>query len=248
MSHPIHRYYNYSKVEDVSTCKECGNVLKGKHATNLIRHLYRFHENITKKYEGEVANYTQASSGKKRLGPCIVGASSPPKKQRRLDEEFLQTTEVKIKMDPEKLVKACVKLTTISGRPLILVEDEGFREIIDPILASFGKKVTISRETVANRIHLEAGELKSKIKEICATKMIYLKVDAATRAERGFLGINCQIVENDEICLMTLGVKELMVRHTGANIRKEVLEVLQEYDILPEQVFSITTDNGSFSF
>lgn len=45
--------------------------------------------------------------------------------------------------------------------------------------------------------------------------MISMKVDAVTRLDRSFLGINIQYVQNARITLRTLALKELKEEHTG---------------------------------
>lgn len=44
-----------------------------------------------------------------------------------------------IKMDKMTLIDGCVKLITENGRPLTILEDQGFRMIIDPIIEAIGQ-------------------------------------------------------------------------------------------------------------
>lgn len=45
--------------------------------------------------------------------------------------------------------------------------------------------------------------------------MVSIKVDAVTRLDRSFLGINMQYIKNSKIVLRTLGLAELKEKHTG---------------------------------
>ena len=44
---------------------------------------------------------------------------------------------------------------------------------------------------------------------------------------------------------MTLAVRRLHTSHTAANIRKLVDEIIEEWDIAPDKVSVVITDNGS---
>jgi len=46
-------------------------------------------------------------------------------------------------------------------------------------------------------------------------KLISLKLDAVTRLNRAFLGINIQYIVDDSIILKTIGLIELTESHTG---------------------------------
>jgi len=45
--------------------------------------------------------------------------------------------------------------------------------------------------------------------------MVSIKVDAITRLDRSFLGLNMQYIKNSKIVLRTLGLTELKEKHTG---------------------------------
>ncbi|KAF2892165.1 hypothetical protein ILUMI_14008 [Ignelater luminosus] len=76
--------------------------------------------------------------------------------------------------------------------------------------------------------------------------MLSLKIDAATRMDRSFLGINVQYIdmEKQKIILKTLALKEIFVRHTAENLKQIVAEVLDSYKIKRQQIYTFTTDNG----
>lgn len=43
-----------------------------------------------------------------------------------------------VSLSKQKLIEACVQLVTINGRPFTLMEDSGFKMIIDPLLDAIG--------------------------------------------------------------------------------------------------------------
>lgn len=51
---------------------------------------------------------------------------------------------VNVKINPKILLDACTELVTTNGRPLVMLEDTGFRKILDPILKGFGNTFSIN--------------------------------------------------------------------------------------------------------
>ena len=64
--------------------------------------------------------------------------------QTTLDESLLKT--VRVKIDIAMLKAACVELITVNGRPFRLIEDSGFRKILNPLLQGLGNKACINVE------------------------------------------------------------------------------------------------------
>lgn len=134
---------------------------------------------------------------------------------------------------------------TENGRPLSLVEDKGFRMILDPILVGFGGSLTISSGNIGAKVSAHASELISRLKGEFKNKFLCLKIDSAKRLFRSIFGINVQYIENGKIILRTLSVVEIKDRQTGVMLKNLVCEVLKEFDIKLSQVYSVTTDNGA---
>ncbi|XP_018405103.1 PREDICTED: uncharacterized protein LOC108781587 [Cyphomyrmex costatus] len=82
------------------------------------------------------------------------------------------------------------------------------------------------------------------IKKACKGRMVSLKMDTATRLERAVLGINVQIIRHNKIQIYSLAIKELSGKHTAANLKEELENVLKEFEIKKSQIYCITTDNG----
>ena len=114
-------------------------MLKGTYAANLERHVKRQHKEVYKEYCEERAE----ESARKR---CMESGdfASTTAWQTTLDESLLKTVRVKIGI--AMLKAACVELVTVNGRPLSLIEDSGFRKILDPLLQGLGNKARINVE------------------------------------------------------------------------------------------------------
>ena len=134
-------------------------------------------------------------------------------------------------------------VTTPMGLPLSVSEKTGICKLLTPILDKLD--IYLNRACMHNRVLLQANQLRQVIAAEVEGKYICLKVDIASRNERGFLGINIQYILEGCLRLRTLAVKEMFERHTGKEIKRCILDVLESFRINIFQVYSITTDNAS---
>lgn len=158
---------------------------------------------------------------------------------------FEDVGSITIKFTQSELEKACIGLCTVSGRPFSLMDDPGFQRIVAPIKCALEKKhkkkITISSSSIKNSITSEANLIRQKISEEIKNKLVSLKIDAATRLERSFLGINIQFIQDGKIVLRTLGLQELKDKHTG-NFETCVIHNEMEIFIFQKFRFILNTD------
>lgn len=64
--------------------------------------------------------------------------------------------------------------------------------------------------------------IKNKLKN----KLICLKIDGVTRLDRSILGVNCQFMYNDKCTILTLGLIELLDKHTGSYLKDIVSNII----------------------
>jgi len=64
-------------------------------------------------------------------------------------------------------------------------------------------------------VHEESLFIQQEIITEASSKLISLKLDAVTRLNRSFLGVNMQYIVENSIKLKTLGLIELTESHTG---------------------------------
>ena len=62
-------------------------------------------------------------------------------------------------MTKTQLQEACVELCSVKGRPFSIVEDNGFRKIIEPIIKSLGNTFSINEHNVKLAVMEEATEI-----------------------------------------------------------------------------------------
>lgn len=75
-------------------------------------------------------------------------------------------------------------------------------------------------------------------------KYFCLLVDIATKNKRSILGVNTQCIIDDEIVIRTISMEQITVRHTSENICNQIIELLPQYSVEAEQVFSFCGDNA----
>jgi hypothetical protein len=59
------------------------------------------------------------------------------------------------------------------------------------------------------------------------------------------LRINVQFIKNEKIVLRSLVMVELLDRQTREFLRSMIMSALKKFDFLPEQIYSVTSDNGA---
>ena len=59
-----------------------------------------------------------------------------------------ESKHVKVSINEKTIIDACVDLVTINGRPFSMLNDTGFRRILDPVLNGFQKKFKINSNII----------------------------------------------------------------------------------------------------
>jgi hypothetical protein len=163
--HPALTYFRYSPKNDSSLCivneAKCNVVIKGKHGTNLLNHLKRFHE---KEHQLALDNLR---SKKRRLNRdnCEETIS----KRCKMDA-YVTRTEVSkvatVTFSDKTVIDACVEMVTKNGRPFRTLHDSGFRKILDPITKALN--ISINESNIQSYIATEADNwvdhIKSEVK------------------------------------------------------------------------------------
>lgn len=261
-THPIRdeEYFKYNKLSDKSVCVECGKIYSGKHSTNLEKHYKSDHKNtfkeITRKKELNLSWYKKNAAGshqkRKRSNNSKDDSSSDDELIEINQEvqpkinEVLKAVNISVSISPDQLKQACLELVTVNGRPFSMLEDSGFKKIVNSITDGYkSEKITINKENIRKMIEPTAEKCKEKIMKEVQNKMISLKVDAASRMNRSFLGINIQFMVDDKINLRTLAVRELKESHTAEYLKTVIIEVLTSFQISINQIYTVTSDNGA---
>ncbi|EDW18000.2 uncharacterized protein Dmoj_GI12344, isoform A [Drosophila mojavensis] len=213
----MHTYVKF--LTRKSVCKVCGMQLSGNHSTNLKRHLHVKHGEIIREFDTEEENKSKVIKKKKIT---------------------YETSE-------ESILNSIIKIVTTDGKPFMFLDSEGFKEIVDPIYNALGMNPITSRNIMSLVVEREES-IKNDIRALVQGKLLSLKIDVATRMDKAILGVNLQMIMSNisktEIIVKTLGMIQLTYTHTGDYIKEKILEIIEEYGITVDQIFSVTSDNG----
>lgn len=145
----------------------------------------------------------------------------------------------------ETIVDACVELVTVNGRPFSLMNDSGFKMLIDPLVSRVCPPLVIDEKSIEKFVFDKASKIKTDIINKLRNRMIALKLDCVTHCNRSFLGIHAQIFIKNEFKFYTLSVKEINVRLEPAELSEMIWNELDAFEIMKYQIYSVTTDGGS---
>lgn len=190
--------------------------MQGKHTSNLKSHLATKHSDAY----NEVVN---------------------------LNKNINQQRAIQTKSDTSinTLKYLCMQLVAVHGRPFAMLNDEPFQKILNLAASSDSRSKEINIKAIKAMIPDVAYDIKLKIADEVRQKMISLKIDSATCLERRFLGINIQYINGNKIIVRNLAVLEIFSSQTAEYIKARLIEVLNDFMLHEEQIYSITTDNGS---
>jgi hypothetical protein len=83
-------------------------------------------------------------------------------------------------------------MVTVNGRFLSIVNDSGFKKIINPILESFNNTFSNDQRNVIQIANLVINGLKNLVKN----RNLSLKIYGATHLDKPILGINVQFISD----------------------------------------------------
>ncbi|KAH8357398.1 hypothetical protein KR084_004227, partial [Drosophila pseudotakahashii] len=212
MNKEVHFFFKFEKSVNKSTCNICGAKLAGNHLTNLRRHLITKHKDA---FDALKDNNIKTTIAKKR--------------------------KISYETSEESITSSLVEMVTTDGRPLILLDSNGFRGIMSPIYNALHMTPITSRN-IMDHVRAKEIAIKNEIKSLVKRKLLLsLKIDVATRMDKAILGINMQMIKSSiikkEIIVRTLGMVQLFSSHTGMYIKNKIVDILDEYGISINQIF-----------
>lgn len=205
---------------------KCNKVYRSLQASTRTRHLQDFHPNVME---------------------AIL---------KKVDEKMITTEDesgddektIRVKISRKIVISACVEMVAKNGLPFSAINGSGFVRILNPIidgLATSDQKLTINRNSIGKHLQDKADEVVDRIAREINGRFVSIMMDIATRQSRSILGISVQYILDDKIVIRTLAMDRLISRNTSTAIKDRVLAVLKKYGIEIQQIFAITTDNGS---
>lgn len=90
-----------------------------------------------------------------------------------------------------------------------------------------------------------ARKIQEKIAKETENRPLSLLVNITTRQRRSICGFSLQYVFNGQLKVRSIGMIELLNKHTGQYIAEVIMKHLNELGISLKQIITITTDKGS---
>ncbi|XP_065211447.1 uncharacterized protein LOC135839379 [Planococcus citri] len=257
---PIRMYFliqaieNNGSTQSESECRVCGLRMKGNHASNMERHIRRSHPGIYEKYleiksqtfNPENKNHNKELSDKlceQYLTQFSFNDIAKEKPTSEIKRPRLSPTGF---LKKESIIDACVELVTVNGRPFSLMNDSGFKMLIDPLINRICPSLVIDENSIEKYVFERANKIKSGLINNLRNKMIALKLDCVTHCNRSFLAIHAQIYVRIEFKFYTLSILEINAKMESAELSAAIWNELNTFEISRSQIYSVTIDGGSY--
>jgi hypothetical protein len=229
------RYYNERTGVEEWRCKNCGKAYATSGGTGICaRHLIDNHR-IPRDSSREVA----AKNIQRSIAAAIQHTEANPQKRRRLDTE---------EVSQDKLETLWIRCLVSCNLAFNIVTNTEFRAFImylnaqaEEFLAkgASGVRVWVIRQYKALKLSTIIPVLRK------ARTKIHISCDLWTSpASKAILGITAQFInEAGTLQSLVLAIREVVGDHSGDNMSKYVLKVLQEYEIIKNLGY-FTMDNA----
>ena len=170
-------YQCIEKKNNGEVCRTNITIGKWNPCSNLKRHLERCHDEVWKWVKLADEDESRLRSKKKKL----ASASQPT-----INSHFTPLS-ITISMNQEKFIRRIVKMV-MSGVPSSIFESQGFFTLN----GETAQKLGVSRESICKFVIEAANQMKDSLKNDLKGKLIFVKMDCATRQLRSFFGIDVQ--------------------------------------------------------
>lgn len=122
------------------------------------------------------------------------------------------------------MVEACTDIVTINGRCFEMLEDSGFKKIINPIIKGLGNTVAINTKTIRGEVIKRAKSVINDIKNLVNNRLVCLKMDYVKKKNRSILVINIYITlhNSSATTIKTLSIIEVSEQNTKFYLQQKV--------------------------
>ena len=83
------------------------------------------------------------------------------------------------------------RTSPINGRLFKLMNDSGFRKILNPLLEVMRANFNINADNIREKIEVKANDLRYRIKLKVEHRLVFLKADVSTCRDRSILDVTC---------------------------------------------------------
>lgn len=137
--------------------------------------------------------------------PTLAKAHGLIQEKNEVPAKRRKVTKVPVAIDRPTLLEGILKLVCSHNMPILSVEWEGLRVILNPLCDAL--KMELNRPNLVRHLRAAADKLRAEVRVLVREKLICLKIDSATRLGRHILGVNIQYFdpEQNDIVIYTIG-------------------------------------------
>ena len=110
-------------------------------------------------------------------------------------------------MNKNTLENASLELVTTNGSSFKLMDDFGFRKILNPLLEGMRGNFNINEDNIREKIGVKANDVRYRIKLGVKHRLVFLKAEEATCRDRSILGVNLQFRSDGKVQSRILAIK-----------------------------------------
>lgn len=137
------------------------------------------------------------------LGEPLSEEEIVKRKSKTPTKESQQDDHAMVKISKRRLLGGIVKMVTIHHQALNILNWDGFRDVIDPLLDAFG--IHVNNKNIAEYVCRVRTEIDGIIKSEVQNQMVSIKFDPTTKRYKSVLGVNVQFFKGTTHVKRTLG-------------------------------------------
>lgn len=176
------------------------------------------------------------------------------KKNQENINVFKKTPQPKALPPPIKAVldQSCMVMIAMDSKPFSTIENKGLRQVSKRLVRHYEPptKTTLSRSLAPILYHEIKEKLINQLKEDIALDLMSMSFTSdcwTSRSRHSYIFLTLHyMTQNFELKNITLGMSQLLERHTGIYLKAELMRMLTKWDLLNTPTVPIysVTDNG----
>ncbi|XP_063324202.1 E3 SUMO-protein ligase ZBED1-like [Pelmatolapia mariae] len=203
-----------------------------------------FHGSTTAMHEHLKRKHVVASDDE------VVQSSRTGKKIRLSSmDDFVTKPTTCTPRQADVLTESILNMLVTDMRPLSMVDDQGFKEMIKQFNPDYHDNYLPGRSHFTKLMEKKYDATFEKVKQTLGGVKGFFTLTAdvwTSRATEAYLGVSCHFLSEDwKMKSFILDTMPLEERHTGANIVTWMEEVLTKFEILPAKIKAVVHDSGS---
>lgn len=140
-------------------------------------------------------------------------------------------------------INVCVLHASQHVLPFRYWDSETTMAIHEPFNTHFD--VRVNSRTMREHFATMSDKIKDQIRIELRGRLFSVKFDIGSRFKKSFLGVSVQFMTNFTVKVVHMGMIVMHQRNKSAYIKERIEEILRDFGLNVEQIYTITTDNGT---